>query len=240
MEIDETLAEAHSELGAVSVLYDRNWAEAESEFKRAEALDPDYSGAHALRAYYLNAMGRFSEAMAETKRAHELDPLLPIVNSDIGTDSYYARHYDEAIAQFKTVIDTEPHFFITYLWLGQAYEKKKMYGEAIATFQEGMDKAERHPQLLASLACAYALAGQPKQAQKALDELLEMSKHRYVTPYLMAVAYMGRGDREQTFEWLEKAYDERTFFLIWLKVEPLFDDLHDDPRFTDLLRRIGL
>ena len=163
-----------------------------------------------------------------------------MTNTDVGVDSYYARQYDEAIAQIEKTINLDPRFFIAYLWLGQAYEQKKMYTEAIATFRNGMNRAERHPQLLASLGHAYALAGDRNKAQESLDELREMSKQRYVSPYLFAVVYAGLGDIEQAFAWLGKAYEERSFFLIWFKVEPRFDSLRDDTRYKDLLRRIGL
>ena len=238
--IDETLAEAHETMGAVRLMYDWNWTEAERELKRAHALNPNDADAHHLYGYYLNAMGRLDEAKAEMDQAQELDPLAPMTNSDVGVDFYYARQYDEAIAQNEKTINLEPHFFIAYLWLGQAYEQKKMYAKAIETFQKGIDLAERHPQLIASLGRAYALSRDRDKAQKYLDELREMSKRRYVSPYLFAVVYDGLGDKEQAFAWLDKAYQDRSFFLIWLKVEPRFDPLRSDPRFTDLLRRVGL
>ncbi|MDQ3063381.1 MAG: tetratricopeptide repeat protein, partial [Acidobacteriota bacterium] len=238
--IDDTLAEAHEAMNAFRVLYEWNWAEAERELKRAQALNPNHADAHHLYGFYLNAVGRFDEAEAEMKRAQEFDPLSPMTNSDVGVNSYYARQYTEAIAQLEKTTNLEPHFFIAYLWLGQAYEEKKMYVKAIETFQKGIDLAERHPQLVASLGRAYALSGERDKANKVLDELREMSKRRYVSPYLFAVVYVGLGDKDQAFAWLEKAYNERTFFLIWLKVEPRFDSLRDDPRFQDLLRRIGL
>ncbi len=238
--IDDTLAEAHLTMGAVRLFYDWNWAEAEKELKRAQALNPNDANAHNLYGYYLKAMGRLDEAMTENKRAQELDPLSVIVNAEVGAASYYARQYDEAIAQLEKTINLEPHFLIAYLWLGQAFEQKKMYAEAIETFQKGMSKTERHPILVASLGRAYALAGERDKANKALNELREMSKRRYVSPYLFTVVYVGLGDKEQALAWLEKAYEERTFFLIWLKVEPRFDSLRDDARYKDLLRRIGL
>jgi tetratricopeptide (TPR) repeat protein len=227
-------------MGAARLLYDWNWAEAERELKRAQILNPNDAEAHNLFGYYLKAMGRLDEANVETRRSQELDPLSLMINTDIGVNFYYARRYDEAIAQNEKTVNLDPRFFIAYLWLGQAYEQKKMYPEAIATFQKGMNVAERHPQLLASLGRAYALAGQTDKAQKALVELREMAKRRYVSPYLLAVVYAGLGDRDQTFAWLEKAYQDRSFFLIWLKVEPRFDNLRDDPRFGDLVRRVGL
>lgn len=240
LELDEALAEGHVVMGAVRLLYDWNWAEAERELKRAQVLNPNHADAHNLYGYYLKAMGRLDEAKAETKRAQGLDPLSLMINTDVGVDYYYARQYDESIAQIKKTINLDPRFFIAYLWLGQAYEQKNMYAEAIATFQKGMDRAERHPQLLASLGHAYALAGNRNGAQESLHELREMSKRGYVSPYLFAVVYAGLGDKEQAYVWLEKAYEERSFFLIWLKVEPRFDSLRNDTRYKDLLRRIGL
>jgi len=159
---------------------------------------------------------------------------------EIGTIFYYAHQYDEAIAQLEKTINLEPRFVDAYQYLGQAYEQKKMYAQAIATYQKGMAQAERHPFLIASLGHAYALSGERDKAQQALAELREMSKQRYISPYLFAVIYAGLRDKEQAYAWLEKAYEDRSFFLIWLKVEPLFDPLHADPRFQDLLRRVGL
>jgi TolB-like protein/DNA-binding winged helix-turn-helix (wHTH) protein/tetratricopeptide (TPR) repeat protein len=240
LEIDETLGEAHEAMGAVRLFYDWNWPEAEKEFKRAQVLNPNDDGAHHLYGYYLNAMGRLDQAKAEMNRAQELDPLAPMTNSDVGVDFYYARQYDEAIAQNEKTINLEPHFFVAYLWLGQAYEQKKMYAKAIETFQKGIDLAERHPQLVASLGRVCALAGERDKAQKYLAELRAMSKGRYVSPYLFAVVYEGLGDKQETFAWLEKVSQERSFFLIWLNVEPRFDNLRDDPRFQTLLRRLNL
>lgn len=240
LELDETLAEAHIAMGAARLLYDWNWAEAERELKRAQALNPNNADTHDLYGYYLNAMGRLDEASAQTRLSEELDPLSPMINTDVGVNYYYAQQYDQSIAQNEKTVNLDSRFFIAYLWLGQAYEQKKMYAEAIATFQKGMNQAERHPQLLASLGHAYALAGQRDKAQKALDELREMSKQRYVSPYLIAVVYAGLGDKDQTFAWLEKAYEDRSFFLIWLNVEPRFEGLRDESRFAALARRVGL
>jgi len=240
LEIDETLGEAHTSMAALRLFYDWNWAEAERELKRALVLNPNNAGAHDIYSAYLWVMGRPDEAMAETKRAQELDPLSLMFSTNVGNDSYYARQYDEAIAQLEKTIDLDPQYYRGYLWLGHAFEQKKMYREAIETFQNGMSRAQPHPQLISSLARAYALAGERDKAQQALAELREVSKRRYISPYLFAVVYDGLGDKEQTFAWLNKAYQDRSFWLIWLKVEPRFDSLRDDPRFQDLLRRIGL
>ncbi|MEJ7575570.1 MAG: protein kinase [Pyrinomonadaceae bacterium] len=240
LEIDETLAEAHTSMIAVRLFYDWNWAEAEKEIKRALVLNPNYAHTHDMYSVYLHIIGRHDEAMAETKRAQELDPLSLTLNTALGEDAYYARQYTEAIAQLEKTINLDPQYYRAYLWLGHTYEQKKMYERAIETFQKGMTQAQRHPQLVSSLGHGYALAGKRDKAQQALAELREMSKHRYISPYLFAVVNVGLGDKEQAFGWLDKAHQDRSSFLIWLKVEPRFDSLRDDPRFQNLLRRVGL
>jgi TolB-like protein len=238
--IDDTLAEAHLMMGGVRLFYDWDWAEAEKEFKRTQTLDPNNAGAHQLYGDRLEIMGRFDEAQAERQRAQELDPLSPMQNMVTGATFYFAGQYTEAIAQNEKTINLEPRYYPAYIWLGQAYEQKKMYVKAIEIFQKGMNLAERHPQLVAALGHTYALSGERDKANKSLAELREMSKRRYISPYLFAVVYVGLGDKEQVFAWLDKAYQDRSASLIWLKVEPQFDSLRDDPRYKDLLRRIGL
>ncbi len=238
--IDDTLSEAHTAMAAVNLFYDWDWAEAEKHLKRARTLNPNDAGVNDIYGAYWDAMGHPDKAVAESKRGQELDPLSLLMNTNLGIDFYYARQYDEAIAQLEKTVNLEPRYYNASLYLGQAYEQKKMYQKAIATFQKGMAQPERNPKLLASLGHAYAMAGEREKALKALDELREMSKHRYVSPYLFAVIYIGLGDKDQTFAWLEKAFQDRSFWLIWLNVEPKFDSLRDDGRFQDLLRRVGL
>jgi len=238
--IDDKLSGAHMAMGAVRVYYDWDWAEAEKELKRAQALDPNDAESHNVYSDYLDAIGRLGESQAERRRAQELDPLSPMYNTNLGVTLYLARQYDEAIAQFQKTLNLEPRYVDAYQYLGQTYEQKKMYVQAIETLQKGMTQAERHPQLLALLGHACALSGERDKALKALAELREMSKAHYVSPYLFAVVYAGLGDQDQAFAWLDKAYQDRSYFLIWLKVEPLFDSLRSDPRFEDLLRRVGL
>ena len=238
--LDDTLAEAHSAMGAVRLYYDWDFAEAQKELKRAQSLDPNDAAAHHLYADSLEIMGRFDEAKAERDHALKLDPLSPLYNMADGATLYFAHQDEEAIAQFEKTINLEPRFVLAYLYLGEAYEQKKMYAQAIATYQKGMTQAERHPLLIAALGHAYAVSGERGKANQTLNELRELSKRRYVTPYLTAIIYLGLGDKEQAFAWLDKASQDRSSFLIWLKVEPLFDPLRDDPRFQNLLRRVGL
>jgi TolB-like protein/DNA-binding winged helix-turn-helix (wHTH) protein/Flp pilus assembly protein TadD len=238
--IDETLPMAHVSLGAIEIFYEWDWAEAEKELKRALELDAHQAQAHHLYGYLLEAAGKLDEAKAEMKLAQELDPLSLLINTDLGFAFYYARQYDEAINQSRLVIDLDARFFLAYLALGQSYAQKGMNAEAVASFQKGINAGTRNPSLLASLAFAQASAGQKSEAQKALDELREMSRQHYVSPYWTALIYAGSGDKEQAVAWLEKAYQERAPMLIWLSVEPRFDSLRGDSRYTDLLRRIGL
>jgi eukaryotic-like serine/threonine-protein kinase len=238
--LDDMLAEAHMSLGAIKLFYDWEFAEAEGELKRALALDPNDALSHHLYADSLEIRGRFDEAQAERRRALELDLLSPTYNMAVGETLYFARQGDEAIAQYEKTINLEPRFVRTYFYLGQAYVQKKMYAQAIAVYQKGITQAERHPMLIAALGHAYALSGKREKANQALAELREMSQQHYISPYLTALIYLGLGDKEQAFAWLDKAYQDRSSLLIWLKVEPLFDTLRADPRFQDLLRRVGL
>ncbi len=238
--IDDTLSQAHTVMASVNLFYDWDWAEAEKHLQRARTLNPNDPTVSDIYSVYWDVMGQPDKALTESKRGQELDPLSLLMNTILGIDFYYTRQYDEAIAQCEKTVNLEPRYYNASLCLGQAYEQKKMYGQAIATFQKGMTQAERNPKLLASLGHAYALSGERDKANEALAELREISKHRYVSPYLFAVVYVGLGDKDQTFAWLDKAFQDRAFFLIWLKVEPLFDSLRDDSRFQDLLRRVGL
>ncbi len=238
--IDESLAEAHGAMGAVRLFYDWDWTEQEKEFKRAQELEPNYGDAHQLYAAYLESAGRLDEARVEAKKAQDIDPLSAMFASEVGITHYFARQYDEAITQFEKTLNMEPHYADAYQYLGQAYEQKKMYTQAIATFQRGMNQTERSPALISSLGHACALSGDRNGAAKAVAELREISKKRYVSPYWTAAVYAGLENRNEAFTWLEKAFQDRASLLIWLKVEPQFDPLRTDPRFEKLLGRIGL
>jgi DNA-binding winged helix-turn-helix (wHTH) protein/TolB-like protein/Tfp pilus assembly protein PilF len=238
--IDDALAEAHVAMGSVILFYDWDIAEAEAEFKRAQTLDTNNAIAHQLYGDCLEIRGRFDEVKAERKRALELDPLSPAQNVVAGASFYFAGQYDEAIAQLEKTINLEPRIYSAYVWLGQAYEQKAMYGQAIATYQKGLGQGGRQSQLLAALARAYALAGERNKSVKTLAELRDVSRQGYLNSYTFAVVYIGLGDKDQTLSWLEKAFQDRSSVLLWLGVEPMFASLRDDPRFQDLLRRVGI
>ena len=241
LEIDDMLAEAHTSLAYVENSYDWDWTGAELEFKRAIELNPSYATAHYWYAItHLTAMGKLNEAKAELTQARELDPLSLIIGTNLGWLSYFARQYDRAIEQYKKTIELDANFSVAYYKLGQAYERKNLREEAIAQYRKALTLSGSSPGIMSALGHACAQSGKQDEARHVLGELIEMSKQRYVSPYFMAEVYRGLGELEQTFEWLEKAVADRSDWLVWIGVEPAFDDLRSDSRFLSLLRRIGL
>jgi serine/threonine-protein kinase len=245
LELDETLAEAHASLGRVLAAYDWDWKSAEKEYKRAIELNPRYAIAHQWYSGYLNIMGLRNEAIAEGKRAQELDPLSLIINFELGLGFYYARNYVQAIEQFQKTLELDPNFPPAHQFLGAAYEENKMYDEALAAFkkrislQEGKGGSEWSFSM-AGLAYVYAVSGQKSEAQTVLDELKQLSEQQYVPATSIALIYTGLDEKDQALAWLEKAYEEHSFQVQWLKVEPRWDSLRSNPRFSALMRRIGL
>ena len=238
LEIDEELAEAHMSLAFARMTNDRDWSGAEVDFKRAIELNPNHATAHHWYAEYLASVTRHDEAIAEIERAQELDPVSLIVHTEVGRHFYYARQYDRAIEQLRKAVEMDPNFARAHQYLGRTYVKKGMYEEAVAECQKAW-QLDNTPRTLGFLGYAYAVSGKRAAAQKVIEELKGESKRRYVSPYWITVVYAGLGDTDGALEWLEKLYEERSGFLIFLKVEPIFDSLRSDPRFTDLLRRAG-
>jgi len=241
LEMDETLAEANASLGWISANYDWDWLAAESKYKRAIELNPSYATVHQWYAEYLSYMGRHDESIAEAKRAQELDPLSIIINNDLGQVLYYARQYDRAIEQLQKALELDPDFIIAHFFLAFLYAQKAMYGEAIAEVQKAMNLSGGGDLLMvAQLGTIYSSSGRRDEAKKVLDELYELSKQRYVSPFYIALIYVGLRQKNQAFEWLEKAYEERDHWLETLKVHPMLDSVRSDPRFTALLKKMGL
>ncbi len=239
-QLDDTLAEAHEALGSVKLYSDWNFPAAESEFKRAIELNPNYSLAHSNLSCYYKALRRYPEEIAEAKRGQELDPLSAFSNMELGEAFYQSRRYDESIEQIKKTLELEPHFFVAYHVRARAYEQKKMYAESVADCQEWVKIFQDDPIALASLAHVYATMGKRREAQDIIGKLLETSKQRYFSPYWIAVAYAGLGDNDQAFHYFEKAFEDRYFLIIWINSDPRFDNIRSDPRFADLVRRVGL
>jgi serine/threonine protein kinase/tetratricopeptide (TPR) repeat protein len=242
LELDNTVVEAHTTLARVLYAYDWDWSGAEKEFKRAIELNPRYAPAHQWYGAYLSATGRFREASAEEKRAQELEPLSLIMNFEVALGLYQARNYDQAIDQFQKTLELDPNFPPPHTYLPAAYEQKGMFEEAIAGFQRGIPVTEGADNTLtmAGLAHAYAVSGRKTEARRLLAELQRLSEQSYVPAHDVALVYTGLGERDKAFGWLDKASEEHSFNLIYLKTEPRFDPLRSDPRFAELLRRVGL
>jgi serine/threonine protein kinase/tetratricopeptide (TPR) repeat protein len=238
LQIDDTLAEAHTSLAFIKTLYEWDWSGAEKEFQRAIELNPNYAIAHRWYALNLEYTGRLEEAIAEDKRALELDPLSLPINAYLGMTFYDARQYDQTIEQERKTIELDPNFIVAHNFLGLAYIQKSMSKEAIAEFEKALVITPGDPMSLGQLGRAYALGGKRAEAQKVLDKLNELSKQEFVPAMARAVVHVGLGEKDKAFEWLDKAYEER--FVIQTKPDPEFDPLRSDPRFTDLLRRMNL
>lgn len=240
LELDALLSEAHTVLAYATMVYDWNWEEAEEGFLRAIALNPSYAEARHWYAYFLTAMGRSDEAIAEVRRSHELDPISLPVNASVGWHLYYARRYDEAITQFERTLELDPNFALVRFTLGMAYLQKGLHNRAITEFRQAADLGANAPLYLAALGHAHAVVGRRSEARQVLRELQQMRQQRFVPALYSAGIHAGLGQGEQAIVWLERAYQERFDYLLYLKVEPIFEGLHADPRFQDLLQRVGL
>jgi serine/threonine protein kinase/tetratricopeptide (TPR) repeat protein len=241
LEIDPTLAEAHTALANVLAIYDGNWAEAEREFKRAIELNPNYANAHFYYGLnYLLPLGRMDEAIVELKHAVELEPLSITLNANLAGTYMYARQYDSALEQARKTNDLEQNHPSGKFWLFEAYVAKGMYEEAAALFQKEFEADPTNPRNLYVLGYTDAKAGRRRAAEEKISKLENISKGNYVISYRIARIRAALGQKDEAFALLEKAYQERDYYLPRLKVDPGFDSLHDDPRFADLVRRIGL
>lgn len=237
LELDETLSEAHASLGLISMNIDWDWAGAEREFKRAIELNPNYATAHHWYGEFLAYMGRFDEGLAEVKRAQELDPLSLIINTDVAKVYAFARRYDEAIAQYQRALEMDAGFPEAHALLGMTYSMAGRHAEAERELRR-ITGLEEHPAYLSWLVYVYGVAGKKEEARRAFGRLKELSKRAYLSPFWMAVAYTGMGDKEQAFKYFDKAFEEQAMgAAVSLKVNPIFDSLRSDPRFDDLLRR---
>ncbi len=239
LEIDDHLADAHSSLATVSLWYEWDWPAAARGLDRALELDPGYAPAHYFSAHYWAAMGKLDGAIREMERARELDPLSLSINATLGWMFYLARRYDEAIAHYQRTLEMDSAFLYARHWLGQAFEQKGMFKEAIAEFKKATSLTE-NPLPALGLAHAYTLAGKKSEALKASGELEKLSARRYISSYYLAAINVRLGEIDRAFEWLEKAFVERSLWLIYVRAEPMFDALGADPRFHDLIRRVGL
>ena len=240
LEIDNLLGEAHAALATYDLAYDYNWAEAEREVLRAIELNPNDAPAHTEYGTHLQALGRFDEAYDQRKTARDIEMLSPMVVANVGYPLYYAGRYDEAIQHYQKALDLDPNFAWSYLWIGQAYLEKGNNDEGLKNIKQSLDMSEGNIRMLATLGYAYAKIGKRAEAERIIGQLREQSKQRYISPYFIATIYAGLDEKDAAFEWLEKAFEERHPYLILMGVEPVFRNLHSDPRFQDLKKRVGL
>ncbi len=244
LEIDDTIAEAHAELGWVKWSYDWDFPGAEREFKQGIELNPGSAVAHSRYADYLVTMGRFDESLTEGRQAQELDPLSPSLTCDLGYLYLFARRYDESIAQFNKAIELDPNVPYFHAQRGWAYARKGMYAQAIAEHvrmgTQAYKVSAENGAVASSLGWIYALAGRRNEAVGIIQEFKELTSRAYVDFYAFAVIYAGLGDKDRAFESLEKGYEEHSASMPYLKVDIYWDNLRSDPRYQDLLRRIGL
>jgi serine/threonine protein kinase/Tfp pilus assembly protein PilF len=240
LEIDPELAEAYASLGWISMYYDWDWQAAEKEFKQAIKRNPDYALAHIWYGYCLAIAGRMNESIDEMKKAQEMDPLEPLINGSLGWSLYMARRFDEALAQNQKVIEMDPTFSVIYWYQAGNYLAKKMYDEALASVQKLIQLSGGAAYALSSLGVGYAFAGMRDEAAAVIERLNKLSEDLYISPLYLAWIYLGLDEKEKFFEYLEKAYQERTSLLVFLKVWPVFDSVRSDPRFKAILRKMKL
>ena len=240
LQIDSTLAEAHTSLAMVHLLYEWDLAASEKEFRRAIELDPNYTTAHHWYSHCLLPLGRTEESLAESKRALELEPLQLLVGIHLGWHYLYARQYDQAIEEFRKTLELDPAFPQARRYAAWAYLQKGMHPEAIAALRAALNSRERDPEIQGELGHVLAVAGRREEALAMLESLGHLSATRYVSPYSVALVHAGLGDRDQALAWLDKAYAERSDYMPYLRLEPMLDGLRSDRRFTALVERVGL
>jgi TolB-like protein/class 3 adenylate cyclase/Tfp pilus assembly protein PilF len=233
------LAEAHASLGLVKFQHDWDWAEAERELQLAIALNPNYATGHHFYADFLKGLGRFEEAYREIRQAQELDPLSLAISSGVGHVLYLSRQYDRAIEAYRHTLELDPTFLQARLWFGRPLLQKGMYAEAVAELTQAVQLSGASTMSLSVLAHAHAASGNLEEAHRLLAEVQERATRQYVPAYWIGLIYVGMRDNDQAIAWLERAFEERSAWLAWANVEPRFDSLREDPRFANLLRRVG-
>lgn len=240
LELDENLSDAHASLAFVSAVYEWNWDVAEREFQAALVLNPNNATAHQWYSQHLCVRGRWDQAIAEAKEAQLLDPLSPIVQENLARPYYYSHRFDDAIELSKKTLASHPDFSISHLRLGRAYAAKGMYAEAATEFQRFFDLTGGSTLAIASLANVRVRSGDRTGAERLLASLHATADAKPVPAYQFAIVYSGMGDVDQAMMWIEKAYEERSDFLLYMRNETIFDPLRSDPRFIELVLRIGI
>jgi TolB-like protein/DNA-binding winged helix-turn-helix (wHTH) protein/Flp pilus assembly protein TadD len=239
IEIDPQSAEAHASLGLV-LHHEWDWPAAEAEFKRALQLDPRYANAHHWYGDYLSVRGRHDEALVEAKKASELDPLNLMIDTWLGLRYYLARNYERAAEQGRSTVELDQNFAAAHLLLGETYVQMRRHEQGLAELESAATLSGDSPLYLAQVAVAYASEGRRAEALQIAARLQAAALNRYVSPYGLAQVYAALKDRKQTFRWLDNAFADRSVWMTYLAVDPVFDDYRTDQRFQDLLRRVRL
>jgi DNA-binding winged helix-turn-helix (wHTH) protein/TolB-like protein/tetratricopeptide (TPR) repeat protein len=239
LELDNSLAEAHATMGFINFYYDWNGVEATKEFRRSLGANPNYAMAHSWFSVMLAAEGKYPEAEEEANRAMEEDPLSPIIASNAGWAVSLSGNADRAITIIKKAIEIDPNFARAHMRLGRAYEQKHMLDEAISEFDRAVHLAAEEPCSKGSLGHANALAGRAEAAQQLLQGLETPTEKRYVPSYAIALIYAGLGDKDKAISWLQRAYEDRSTGMAFLRTDPELSSLHSDPRFQELSRRVS-
>ena len=238
--LDNNLAEGHAALAYATFRGNWDWQEAEKEFKQAIDLNYSYASTHQWYANLLAALGRFDEAIAETRRTQELDKTSLIINAHLGLVYYFGGRYEEAINECKKTVALDPTFFVAHRYMGLSYAQLGMHKEALTSFEQAVSASNRSPLMRAEYAYTLALSGDATGAQTELTELIEISNQKYLSAYHIAAIYVALKDNLHALEWLDKAYQDRADWMVFLKVDPRFKSLHSDPKFIELLRRMNL
>ena len=239
LELDPTLAQAHAALAYIKFYFDWDWQGAEAAFTRAIELNPNDPVSHQWYAVYLLASGQPSRGFSEVQAAHRLDPLSLAINTDIGFHHYYNGRHVEAVSQLQSVLAMKNDFLLAHLWLSRAFLEQGKYDAALVATSAAEQKAREWSVLVAARGFTYGKAGMIEDAEAVLQEMEALSKHRFVTAYGVALVHAGLGQSEQAFQWLNRAFDERSHWLVWLRLDPRWKSLHGDARFAALISRIG-
>jgi DNA-binding winged helix-turn-helix (wHTH) protein/TolB-like protein/Flp pilus assembly protein TadD len=240
IELDDSLAEGHVALGGKSLFYERDWSDARKEFERAIGLNPNLADAHELLGYYWEVLRQYDKAAAEQRNAQRVAPLMTLVNMDVAALAYYEHHYDEARDLYGKAHILDPNFVAVPFLIGQIYERKGAYDQAIDECRKALTDSPDDPAILSTLGYAYARDGRNDDALTILNRILETRKHRYFSPFMIALLFTALDKKDEALDWLNNAYDERDPQLIWVHLEPQLDPLHSDPRFAELLQRMGI
>jgi serine/threonine protein kinase len=238
--IDKRLAEAHTSLALTTLYFDWDWKTAEREFKAAIRLGPRYPTAHQWYTHFLMAMGRRAEALRSIKRAHELDPLSLPINTHLGWAFYFLRRFDDAVDQLRKTIELDASYVLAHFVLGLCHTQLSQFSDAISELEVAASLSGRLPSIISALGYTRGLNGDRSQSKTLLEELRGLPAERYVSPYDIALLYLGLGEEGYALDWLELALKQRVSWMIWVKAEPMLDTLRPNNRFQKIVEAVDL